>query len=289
MKRHRWLVPLIVIVSMVVIVGGVGAQQTSDTPGLLSAFFGLDNALPFGANGLCRGARGQDGMPVILSAVIDPVTLDADDFAVTTESGVVSTPFCATLSPAVDTGELRTVLLIGEFGDADTDPPITVEIVGDVLTSDAAALNFLGARVEVTPLSAGPTLVVAESVPEDEWALDQASGRQRGDGCPSDGTVQIVRVTWAGGISNAEGGEAGEVERALYRVMLVGADGVEAEIVPFALADLGDGDNNHLLCLDMAGEPKVVFFPAGYLYDPNADTPNPDTSVEIQPVGGASS
>jgi hypothetical protein len=226
-------------------------------------------------------------MPVIFSAVIAPDTLDANDFAVTTESGVVSTPLCATLSPAVDAGELRTVLLIGEFGDAEDDPPATVEIVGDVLTSDAAALNFLGARVEVTPLSAGPSIILAESVPEAQWSLDQRSGRQQGDGCPSDGTVQIVRLTWAGGISNADGNEAGEVERALYRVTLVGADGVEAEIVPFALADIGDGDNNHLLCLDVAGEPKAVFFPAGYLYDPNADTPNPDTSVEIQPVGDA--
>lgn len=59
---------------------------------LLPAFFGLDNALPRGANNLCAGAAGQDGMPVMLSRTTDP-------------------------------GELRTVLLNGEFGDAENDPP----------------------------------------------------------------------------------------------------------------------------------------------------------------------
>ena len=35
---------------------------------LLSAFFGIDNGLPRAANrGICRGAAGKDGMPVIFS------------------------------------------------------------------------------------------------------------------------------------------------------------------------------------------------------------------------------
>jgi hypothetical protein len=42
---------------------GVNDQQAR----LLSAFFGLDNGLPFGANRLCLGASGKDGMPVVLS------------------------------------------------------------------------------------------------------------------------------------------------------------------------------------------------------------------------------
>jgi hypothetical protein len=53
-------------------------------------------------------------------------------------------------------------------------------------------------------------------------------------------------------------------------------------VTPFALADLGDGDNNHLLCLDVRGEPLSVYFPAGYLYDPNEDTLNPETSIAVQ-------
>ena len=41
------------------------AAEQSARP--LSAFFGLDNNLPFGANVLCLGAGGEDGMPVVLS------------------------------------------------------------------------------------------------------------------------------------------------------------------------------------------------------------------------------
>lgn len=278
---------------------GIAAQSAppASDPALLSAFFGLDNALPFGANGLCRRAAGQDGMPVILGAVIDPATLDAADFAVTTAAGVVSTPSCATLSPAVDAGELRTVLLIGEFGSAVDDPPARVEVVGDILTAagvganpdaaDANSLNFKGAAVEVIPLDAGPTLIVAEAVPQTQWALDQAAGRQQGTGCPSARTLQIVRATWAGGVTVASGDEAGDAERALYRVNLRQTDGSTIEVTPFALADVGDGDNNHLLCLDVRGEPVSVTFPAGQLYDPNHDVPNPETSVAVELLPGS--
>jgi hypothetical protein len=51
------------------------ADETGDPAALLSAFFGLDNNLPFLANMLCLGASGMDGMPVVLSRTIDPETL----------------------------------------------------------------------------------------------------------------------------------------------------------------------------------------------------------------------
>ncbi len=276
-RRFRITAPVSILV-LLVIVSSSFAQEIS----LLSAFFGLDNALPLGAFGICRQAPRRDGMPVIFSEVIDPETLQPDDFAVYTESGIVSTPLCATLSPAIDDGELRTVLLIGEFGSAEDDPPARVEVVGDILTSGEDAENFIGASVEVTPLSAGPSLILAESVPPEAWALDRESGRQQGDGCPSEGTLQVVRVTWAGGISNMEGDEAGEPERLLYRVTLRQTDGSEIEVTPFALADLGDGDNNHLLCLDLLGEPVTAYFPEGHLFDPNEDMLNPESLVPVR-------
>lgn len=285
MNLSGMAVPVLMMV-FGLITGAAQAQPTpEEEPGLLSAFFGLDNALPRRIAGLCLGGGGQDGMPVILSQVINPDTLQPEDFAVITESGEVNTPRCAILEPAVDPGELRTVLLIGELGDAETDPPVRVEVVGEILTENDA--DFFGASVDVTPLEAGPFLVLAESVPSEQWRLDQPSGRRQGDGCPSDGTVQVVRVTWSGGVSNAEGEEAGEPERGEYRVMLRLADRSEAEITPFALADLGDGDNNHLLCLDQQGEPLSVSFPAGHLLDPNEDTLNPETNVPVQPLPAA--
>jgi hypothetical protein len=49
---------------------------------------------------------------------------------------------------------------------------------------------------------------------------------------------------------------------------------------PFALADLGDGDNNHLLCLDSQVDARIVSFPAGHLVDPNHDL-NPNTATVV--------
>ena len=49
-----------------------GAQQLAAEQSArpLSAFFELDNNLTFGANILCLGAWGEDGMPVVLSHTI---------------------------------------------------------------------------------------------------------------------------------------------------------------------------------------------------------------------------
>ncbi|GAB4516359.1 MAG: hypothetical protein OHK0046_21610 [Anaerolineae bacterium] len=277
------------LILLMLLVSGAAAQETTpepqpEEPALLSAFFGLDNDLPLGANRLCRGSGREDGMPVIFSAEIDPESLHKEDFVVATASGRLYVPECVTLDPATDTGELRTVLLTGELGEVDGDAPVQVRIVGEILGLNDPDVNFLGARVDVTPLEAGPFLVLAERVPETQWSLDQRSGRQQGDGCPSEGTVQIVRVTWAGGVTLANGDEAGDDERALYEVTLVNAEGEEDTVTPFALADIGDGDNNHLLCLDVDGEPVSVFFPEGSLYDPNHDTPNPDTTIAVNPL-----
>jgi hypothetical protein len=70
----------------------------------------------------------------------------------------------------------------------------------------------------------------------------------------------------------------------LYVVTLLDEAGDPVEVTPFALADLGDGDNNHLLCLDVPGEPVSVFFPEGHFYDPNADAFNPDTTVQVEVI-----
>ncbi|MGB1424499.1 MAG: hypothetical protein ACPG7B_14255, partial [Pseudomonadales bacterium] len=103
-----------------------GAQQLAaeQTARPLSAFFGLDNKMPFAANLLCLGAWDEDGMPVVLSHTVNPDSLQAEDFRVVRQSGATTTPMCVTLRPAGDMDENRTVLLIGEFGNADDDPPV---------------------------------------------------------------------------------------------------------------------------------------------------------------------
>jgi hypothetical protein len=243
---------------------------------LLSAFFGLDNSLPFGANRLCPGAFGKDGMPVVFSHTIDPATLQSEDFQIVTQSGAVSAPLCVTLRPATDPGEGRTVLLIGEFGDAPDNPPVSVRVVGD-LFSDGVPINFRGVHTDVIPLDAGPSLVLAEIVPESEWTR-----KTRGTACPAD-VQQVVRVTWTGGVRLPNGNELGDVERELYRVTVEREDGTSEEIVPAALADLEDRDNNHLLCLNTTDRSVSVSFPAGHLVDPNRDL-NPDTNIALNRV-----
>jgi hypothetical protein len=249
---------------------------------LLSAFFGLDNGLPLLARQICRGAPGKDGMPVIFSTEIDHRTMQAGDFRVITASGATGRMHCVTLLPATDPGELRTVLLVGEFGDAHNDPPVRVEIVGHLHSIDGA-LDFRGAQVDVTPLASGPSMVMAEVA--DRSADDMGLGLRRTDGtdCPAEGIRQAVRVVWAGGVVLANGDEPGEAERDLYRVTVRAPDGTERDVAPAALADLGDGDNNHLLCLDTADTPVSVSFPAGILIDPNRDL-NPATSVAVGPA-----
>ena len=261
---------------VVATVDASGRQAT-----LLSAFFGLDDALPRFANRVfCSGAAGQDGMPVVFSHEIDVETLQAGDFRVVTESGTVGEITCVTPAPADDWGETRTVLMIGQFGSAD-DQPASVEIVGNLLSKDGQ-LNFLGARTAVIALEDGPTMVWSEVVPEAEWELGKPGTSfpgGGGNGCPI-GTKQVVRVTWAGGITKPGGAEIDGNERAAYRVTMSFGDEGTSELVPFAIGDMGDGDNNHELCLERAGVPLHVEFPGGLVTDPREDL-NPPTRTEV--------
>ena len=249
----------------------------SSPPTLLSAFFGLDNAMPFAINILCFGAAGDDGMPVVLSHRISSDSLRPEQFQITTRSGQLRTPECATLRPAGDPGERRTVLLIGEFGNADTDPPEVVTIVEDLLSDMAAPLNFKGQSVEVTPLSEGPSIVLAESVDREEWAVDR-----RGTQCPSEGVRQIIRVTWNGGVRLANRDEPGDAEKGLYSIKMEPEQGESYITHPIAIAELGDNDNHHFLCLDTDDKASAVSFPSGHFIAPNRDL-TPDTNVMLYP------
>lgn len=249
---------------------------------LLSAFYGLDDDLPRGANFvICEGAAGKDGMPVIFSHEIDVTTMQAGDFRVTTASGKIGEITCVTLAPADDKGEFRTALLVGHYGSID-DQPVKVEIIGNLLSIDNT-LNFKGASINVIPLEEGPKLIWAEVVPESDLELGKAATTLPfggGSGCPN-GTKQVVRVTWAGGVTKPGGDEVDDTERLKYRVIVLQEDSSTIEVTPFALGDLGDGDNNHELCLDVVGKPQIVFFPAGYMTDPREDL-NPEATIIIR-------
>ncbi len=248
---------------------------------LLSAFYGLDDALPPMARFLvCRGQLGSDGMPVVFSKELDLETLQAGDFRVVLEDGGAGEIVCVTPAPANDTGEIRTILMVGDFGSAENQPA-RVEIGGNLLSLDGRS-NFRGTQVGVTRLEDGPSLVLAEIVPNDEWELEKAATRfpfGGGSGCP-ESTRQVVRVVWNGGITKPGGDDVDDVERSAYRVFVDGGAEGPTEVSPFALGDLGDGDNNHELCLDTEAPAVRVEFPAGLVTDPREDL-NPATEVTV--------
>lgn len=157
-------------------------------PNLLSAFFGLDHAMPRIADWICFGAAGQNGMPVVFPLEQDIGTLQAGDFSVHTESGQKKSVFCVTPAPALDDGELRTILLIGDYG-SDEDPAIKVEIVGN-LPDKTRQQNFKGRTIEDIPLQAGPELILAQEALKHEWSQKNT----RATSCPSN-SQQVVRVT----------------------------------------------------------------------------------------------
>ena len=71
-----------------------------------------------------------------------------------------------------------------------------------------------------------------------------------------------------------------QAQRTLYKVSLTAADGSSYQVSPAALADLGDADNNHFLCLDTTTPATAVAFPAGHLVDPNGDL-NTESKVMV--------
>ncbi len=256
--------------------GFPAVAQTSSPEGgkILSAFFGLDNStrIAIRTSAVCKGRGGRDGMPVIFSHEVDTKTIEAKDFRVTTASGATGDVRCVTMRPADEPGELRTALLIGSFGSA-KDQPVRVEITGNIQSRDGR-VRFQGASAKVIPLEEGPTLVLAETVPKAAWTVGGPND------CPANGLLTMVRATWAGGVTKAGGGEIGANEARSYRVTVRQKDGTVATVIPVAVGDLNDNDNNHELCLDVAGTPESVFFPAGLLKDPNGDL-NPDTKVAV--------
>jgi len=223
---------------------------------MLSAFFGLDNALP----GL--RFKDADGMPLTFSKrVQDPDSLEPSAFTVITRSGVRVHPLHVTTRPAHEASKRHSVLLIGEFGNAPEDPPVRVEVTGHlVLAGDEDAQ---GLSVAVTPLENGPSLVMAYSVSPSDFA----------DDLPLE-TRQIIVVVWNGGVEPVAG-VTRDNHRLGYRLETIDGGSVQ----PIALGDIG-GDNYEYLFLDTQATVMRVSMKSGLLMDPRADA-NPTTSVGI--------
>ncbi|MEL6944104.1 MAG: hypothetical protein AAFO82_15700, partial [Bacteroidota bacterium] len=238
---------------------------------MLSAFFGLDDALPLRARLIWKGAPGKDGMPIVLSHEIDPNTLDASDFQIKTQQGDIREVEHVSYRPAVEEFELRTLLLIGHYGEYPDNEPVEVEIVGELKSRDGQ--NLKGQKITVTPLMDGPFISYAEYFKLD----DQYPYVEKGNGCDcsKSETQVVVRTVWAGGVRSKEGKEIGEAERKHLHVTLVQRKDT-IEVHPFQIVDLDDNENNIDLCIKEAGIPIAVKADANIAIDPNDDL-NPET------------
>ena len=245
------------------------AEENGDTVqsqnfSILSAYHGLDE-LPFPANLLCGfNVAGDDGMPVVFSTQLQADSVVPESFLVIRSDGESVVPNCATLHPADEPLEQRTVLLTGDFGTFG-ETPIRVEITGPLLTIDGDSL--LGLRTEdITPLEDGPQVVLAERFAPDTNGL---AGE-----CPH-GTVQVVQLTWEGGVTGPANAALGEDQRLGTRLLL--EDG--SMVNPLALVD-DDPDNHVLVCLAEDSPAQWVVVDAGLFHDPG-DIANPATHAEV--------
>ena len=242
-------------------------EGNSKEPRILSAYHGLD-PLPPRATRLCGlpPANGQDGMPVTFSVQINSTSIFAGVFAVETSSGSIVTPLCATLRPAIEPLESRTILLIGPFSEEDT-IPLSVKIVGEL--EDVDGNSLIGLKSEkVTPLGAGPSLVLAEVFSPDAAGLEEE--------CPQE-TSQAIQLTWEGGVTGPNGAKLREPQRTAITILLDDGDSVH----PLSLAD-DDPDNHVIACIAEASRAVFVSVMEGFFYDPGNDA-NPETSIDIIP------
>lgn len=232
---------------------------------ILSVYHGLA-PLPPRATQLCGlpPVGGQDGMPVIFSVQINDDTVSPTAFAVEISSGEIVTPLCATLRPAVESLEQRTVLLIGPFSPGDS-LPVSVEIVEQL--EDVGGNSLLGLRGEnVTALAAGPSLVFAERFAPNAPGLE--------DECPEQ-TTQAILLTWEGGVTGPGGADLAEAQRTAVSVLLDNGNSVH----PIALAD-DDPDNHVIACIAESSPAASVSVTAGFFHDPGDDA-NPQTGVNV--------
>ncbi len=234
---------------------------------ILEVFFGLDNALPLTVNVICPGGSGMDGIPVTFTRRVVGTPLPAA-FVVTTRSGLTHTPKCVTAAPGGEPLERFTLLMVGDLGDDPGDPPVRLDIVGDLLFEGGAnAKGF--SSTHVTPLSAGPSLLLAlRHAPAD-------LAGSAGSACPS-ATAQIVLAVWSGGVSDASGAGLGGSAADKFHVTLADA----REVSPIALGGTGDHDNYVQLCLADATTPTSVRAEAGLAFDPRGDA-NAETSAAV--------
>ena len=244
----------------------------SDSTGIINAFFGLDNGL---SSLLCNQPGSLlDGMPVNFKFPLDASSLSETDFEVLDSLGNIHIPMCAVLAPANENGENRTVLLIGEFGTAVTNPPVEVRVVDDLFTIGTLSgesacseiINLNGTyTINVVPLDDGPSLFFAQKI---EDTLNECTLG-----------IQTIQVAWNGGITPYINGDI-ESDLFQYYIGYSDSSGVLIPHLPISIADINDNDNFHQLCFSTSDEIVSISMMANTVEDPNGD-PNLFNEINV--------
>ncbi len=236
------------------------ATCRGEAPRFLSAFWGLDDGMP----------QQMDGMPITFSWLINPASIDPADFNVIRSDGTVIVPAFATLRPANESNETQTILLTGDFGDAESGVrPVRVRLVGQLVGSPPVSKRSEAFSDLVSPpirrLSAGPSIV-------DAWRIDPALLTNDANACTVGST--FVRVVWSGGITDfPTGNEVGVAVTRAYRLTYLHR-GKTVTVAPLEIGDLNDGDNMHDLsfpAIPARAKLLTITLPGRHVEDPNGD------------------
>lgn len=236
------------------------ATCRAEAPRFLSAFWGLDDGMP----------QQMDGMPITFSWLINPASIDPADFNVIRSDGTVIVPAFATLRPANESNETQTILLTGDFGDAESGVrPVRVRLVGQLLGSPPGSKRSEVFSGLVSPpirrLSAGPSIV-------DAWRIDPALLTNDANACTVGSA--FVRIVWSGGITDfPTGNEVDVAVTRAYRLTYLHR-GKTVSIAPLEIGDLNDGDNMHDLsfpAIPARAKLLTITLPGRHVEDPNGD------------------
>ena len=243
------------------------ATCRGEAPRFLSAFWGLDDGMP---QQICPDATACDGMPITFSWLINPASIDPADFKVIRSDGTVTVPAFATLRPANESNETQTILLTGDFGDAESGVrPVRVRLVGQLVGSPPGSKRSEAFSDLVSPpirrLSAGPSIV-------DAWRIDPALLTNDANACTVGSA--FVRVVWSGGITDfPTGNEVGGAVTRAYRLTYLHR-GKAVTVAPLEIGDLNDGDNMHDLsfpAIPARAKLLTITLPGRHVEDPNGD------------------
>ncbi len=206
---------------------------------MLSAQFSYDAA---------RDHAPEDAIVVVFDRPLDAASLTAGAFMVVLSDGGRLRATGATLAPASEADENRTVTLFGEFGGPGGPQPTDVVVIDRIFDEQGGPL--LGASAKVTEHGAGPRVVAVVALPS-----SSACG----------GASQVVRTYWSDTVLDVDDAD-------LARVELVLADG--STVHPRALDDVRTNgtdvldDNVIDLCVAEAAQARTLRVPAGAFMGP---------------------